>query len=67
MNKREAAIIGAFTGVLCGEFHDMHQYIEEIMGRPVFTHEMADKYIVEEIKEKSKPDFLTICNSITDE
>ena len=66
MNKREAAIISAYTGILCGEFSDMHEYIEEIMGRPVFTHEMGGA-VNEQIKTKSKADFLAVSESITDE
>lgn len=64
MNKREAAIVSAFTGKLMGEFSELHKYVEEIMERPVFTHEMGDKTISNEIKEKSKKDFINISNSI---
>lgn len=58
MTKREAAIVSAYTGILIGEFDDMHEYIEEIMQRPVFTHEMP--FIWNEIKERSREDFLNI-------
>lgn len=60
MNKREAAIISAYTGILLGDFSDFHGYVEEIMGRPVFTHEMGSKEVFDEIKEKAKPDFIKI-------
>jgi len=60
ITKREAAIISAYTNYLLGEFSDMHEYIEEIMGRPVYTHEMAIKPIVDEIQEKSRADFMTL-------
>ena len=36
----------------------MHEYIEEIMERPVLTHEIPS--IEEEIKERSKTDFFKI-------
>ena len=56
MTKREGAIISAFTGTLCCEdFSIVHEYIEEIMERPVLTHEIPS--IGEEIKERSKTDF----------
>lgn len=58
MTKREAAIVSAYTGYLIGEFGDFHAYVEEIMGRPVFTHELPS--IAEELKEKSKADFMSI-------
>ena len=61
MTKKEGAIIGAYTGVLCGSFSDLHKYIESIMGRPVFTHEIPD--ISEELKRKSKSDFIELAKS----
>ena len=60
MNKREAAIVTAYTGCLLGSFGDAHEYIEKIMGRPVFTHEMASKDVMNEIKEKSRDDFINL-------
>jgi hypothetical protein len=61
LTKEQAAIIGAYTGYLAGPFSDMHEYIEKILGRPVFTHDLALKTVVGEIQEASKKDFLEIC------
>lgn len=64
MTDREKAIVMAYTGVcmLDGEkWHIFHEYVEEIMGRSVYTHEMGENTISEEIKRKSKSDFLNIC------
>jgi hypothetical protein len=66
MNKREAAVISAFTGVLIGDFGDMHEYIEEIMHGPVWTHQLGDKDYCEKIKAASKKEFISISNSLTD-
>ena len=60
MTKREAAIVSAFTGRLLGDFSDLHEYVEQIMKRPVFTHEMGSQAVSEEIKTRAKPDFVTI-------
>lgn len=60
MTKEEAAIIGAFTGILVGEFADLHEYIERIMERPVFTHELGTERVWEEIKERARGDFLRL-------
>lgn len=62
LTKEQAAIIGAYTGVLCGPFGDMHAYIEKIMGRPVWTHELASEKVNDEIREKAKQDFLSLCH-----
>lgn len=62
MTDREKAIVMAYTGVamLTGDkFQIFHKYIEEIMGRPIWTHEMAQ--LADEIKEKSKADFMALC------
>jgi hypothetical protein len=58
MTKREAAIVSAYTGYLIGEFSDFQAYAEEILGRPIFTHEFPS--IADELKEKSKKDFMSI-------
>ena len=67
MTKRECAIVMAYTGIcmLTGEnFSIFHEYIEEKLGRPVHTHELPE--LKEEIKEKSKDDFLNLCRTATD-
>lgn len=63
MTDREKIIVSAYTGVLMCDFNNLHKYIEDILGRPVFTHEMADKSVLDEIKEKSREEFLAICNT----
>lgn len=60
MTKQEAAIVAAYTGYLIGDFSDMHAYVEKILGRPVFTHEMASEALAEQIRQKSKPDFVSL-------
>lgn len=65
MSKRltsdQAAIIGAYTGISCGPFSDVHEIIERVLGRSVFTHEMASKELMNEVKQRIKPEFLAIC------
>lgn len=60
MTKREAAIVSAYTGILIGNFSDMHEYVEEKLGRPIWTHQFAEEKLFEEIKEAVKPDFISI-------
>ena len=64
MTDREKAIVMAYTGacMLTGDkFQIFHKYIEDLMGRPVYTHELAFKAIENEIKEKAKADFIKLC------
>ena len=63
MTKRECAIVMAFTGtaMLKGDDLDIfYQYLYEIMGRPVYTHEIG--IIAEEIKESARADFIRLCS-----
>lgn len=61
MTYKEAVIISAYTGVLMCDFDDMHKYIEEKLGRPVWSHELASKEIQNEIRQKCKQEFLELC------
>lgn len=70
MTKHELAVIMAYTGLvtLTGEdFGIFHKYVEDLMGRPVYTHEFASRIIENEIKERSKPDFIRMCQTATDD
>lgn len=59
MTIREGAILTAYTGInLCKDFSEAHEYIEEIMGRPIFTHELPK--FADEIKKKSERDFMKV-------
>ena len=63
MTKREKIVVSAYTGVLMCDFDELHAYIEELMRRPVWTHELADDEIQKQIAELAKPEFLEICAS----
>lgn len=60
----------AYTGtvMLTGDNLDIYyKYLNDIMGRPVYTHELAFKEIQKQIKEKSMDDFLKLCREASDE
>lgn len=64
MTDREKAIVMAYTGycMLTGyKLSIFYEYVESIMGRPVYTHEMGTKVVDNLIKEKAKPDFISLC------
>ena len=67
MTDREKSIVMAYTGIcmLTGDkFPIFHKYVEEIMGRPIFTHEIG--LLEDTIKEKSKADFVKLCKEETE-
>ena len=62
MTDREKAIVMAHTGIcmLTGDkFQIFHKYVEDIMGRPIMTHEIG--WLENTIKKKSKADFIALC------
>ena len=62
MTDKEKAIVMAHTGIcmLTGnKFQIFHKYVEDIMKRPIMTHEIG--LLADEIKEKSKADFMALC------
>lgn len=62
MTDKEKAIVMAHTGIcmLTGDkFQIFHKYVEDIMGRPIMTHEIG--WLADAIKEKSKADFMALC------
>lgn len=68
LNKRECAIITAYTGVtmLSGDdLRYLYEYVSELLGHSVQTIELA--VLAGEIKEKAKPDFLMLCKLASDE
>ena len=62
MTDREKAIVMAYTGkcmLTKNKFQIFHKYVEDIIGRPIMTHEMA--FLADVIKKNSKADFLALC------
>ena len=67
MDKKEAVLISAFTGfLLTKNFADVHKFCEDLLGRPIWTHEFASETIQEEIKEKCRPLILEMIERETD-
>lgn len=66
MNQREALVFTAYTGVtFVQNFSDFHEYAEELMGRPIFTHQFASTEFAEKIATAAKPEFLRICKNVS--
>ena len=61
MTKEEKIIVSAYTGYLMCDFSDVCKYIQEKLGRPIWTHEFAFESVQEEVKKKTKEDFLRLC------
>ena len=59
LTQRQAAVIGAYTKIICGPLNELQAYIEEIMGRPVWTHELGGG-LWDEVREAARDDFMAI-------
>ena len=58
MNKREAAIVSCYTGKLIGTMIDIYEYLGELSGSYVFTHQIP--MLLEMYAEEIKKDFISI-------
>jgi hypothetical protein len=61
MTLDECIVVSAYTGYVMAPFNLVHKYIEDKLGFPVWTHELADERMVERIREATRDDFLALC------
>lgn len=66
MTKREAAELSIFTGVLLTDYDSVHKLLQEILGRKVYTHELADKSLWAEAKERIRKEVEKMCEEAED-
>ena len=58
LSREQGAVLSAYTGVLCGDFEDLHAYVEQLYGRPVARRELSERG--PEIKQLASKDFLRL-------
>ena len=58
MTRREATIVSAYTGYFIGELEDLYKYLSELVGRPVYTHEIPA--VLDEYHSRIKQDFIML-------
>ncbi len=63
LTKRQAAIIGAFTGYTAGPFADIHEYVDSLPGfKGIGTISFGIKAVADKISEAARADFLALCH-----
>lgn len=68
MTKKEAVLLSAYTGfLLTNNFSDVHKFCEELLDRPIWTHEFASETVQKEIREKCKPMVIEMVKSEIDD
>ena len=68
MTAKEAAVIQIFTGTVMlkgDQLKYAYEYASKLIGRPIYTHEFYT--LEEELKERSREDFIEICKNLTEE
>lgn len=64
MTLEERVIVETYTGycMTSGDERDaVYKYMQKLLGRPVYTHELAQKSVVNKLHEKSKAYFIELC------
>ena len=61
MTREECLVVTAYTGILMTSFPEFHEFVEDTLGRPVYTHELGDPDFWVELQEVIKPRFLELC------
>lgn len=64
MTLEERVIVETYTGYCMtsgDERNAVYKYMEKLLGRPVYTHELAQESVMNELHEKSKADFIELC------
>ena len=65
MTKEESLLVSAYTGyMICSQFSELREYIEEVMGEPIFTHQMGSEEFNKVLRNKLKPKILELIEGI---
>ena len=66
MTREEAILLSAYTGyLLAPDFSQVHKFCEDTLGRPIWTHEFADRCVQKEIQEKLHPQIMELVQNIS--
>lgn len=68
MTKQECAVVTAYTEISMLRGDDLkylYHYLSEIIGRPVFSHELPA--VCKQFHDKIKADFIALCRNASDD
>jgi hypothetical protein len=54
-------IVSAYTGVLMGTIDEFHEWVEEYLDHPVWSHEFALKEFWDDLKRRVRDEFTELC------
>ena len=61
MTKEERLIVTAYTGVMMVEENEFYDYLETLLGRPVYAKELNSEEFANTVIDKVKDDFMKLC------
>lgn len=61
MTKHEKLVVSAYTGYLMTSFAEFHEYVEKVLARPIFTHELGEEILTHKLQDAVREDFYKIC------
>jgi hypothetical protein len=61
LTLEQAIIISGYTGISACPFNKFHEDVERRLGHPVWTHQFADRDMVQKIQEAYRDDFISMC------
>ena len=62
MTKQEKLIVTAYTGILMVDWDEFHKFAEELLGKPIYTHEFDKEEVTNEIVNAVREDFMRLCD-----
>ena len=55
MTKKEAILLSAYTGyLLVDNIGEVYMFLNDLMGRPVYSHELASEEFMKEVQKRCK-------------
>ena len=55
MTKKEAILLSAYTGyLLVDNIGDVYVFLNDLMGRPVYYHELASEEFMKEVRKRRR-------------
>ena len=63
LTMEQAVVVSIYTGYLVCPFEKVHAAIEERLGRPVWTHEMANSKLMDDVRKMFMDEFVSMAPS----
>ena len=66
MTREEGILLSAYTGyILAPDWNEIQKFCEKTLGYPVWTHELGDRKVQEELRMKLRPQIVKLVDDIS--